>query len=380
MKSFLCAAALAVSVSAHAQTAVETKPLPASPLELRAQLDAAMPAWLSETEVPSAAVALIADGKLAWTAIYGERAPGKPADADSLYNIASLTKPLVAEALLRLVAAGKLELDAPMSDLFMDGDLAGEPLAAELTLRNALSHRTGFSANWRRELPGGKLRIDWKPGTRAQYSGENYALAARYAMEATETRLDHLVRNMVMQPANMTATWFMPDKAWKDRVVMVRGPDGSLREPDNSPQGSAADDVHTTLGDYANFVLGALEGQGLTPELVKARGMIYDDQVEQACPPGILPQDLCPDHTGYGLGWMVYDSGEHRFLLHSGKDWGERTIALFESEKKFGVVIFTSGANGRQLISDTLRLLVPDPKLNALVAAEARYEKMQRAK
>lgn len=377
MKIAVIATALASSVALPASAETSDDPLPAEPAALRDQLDAAMPAWLEETQVPSAAVALIANGTVAWTAVYGERADGIPAQADTLYNVASLTKPLVGETVLRLAAAGQLDLDAPISDVFTDRDLGEEPLARKLTLRMALSHRTGFPANWRAEMPEGKLRIDWEPGTRAHYSGENYVLAARYAMQNTQTRLDHLVRDMVFTPARMADTWFLPDATWQDRVAMVRGPDGDLREPENSPQGSAADNVHATIGDYANFVAGALNGEGLTPELVEQRGTIYDDQVEAACPPALIPQEMCPEHSGYGLGWMIYDSGDHRFLLHNGKDWGERTIALFEPDARFGVVVFTSGANGRQVISNTLQLLVPDRKLNALVAAEARYEQAQ---
>ncbi|MBI1403533.1 MAG: serine hydrolase [Porphyrobacter sp.] len=379
MKRTLIAAAAAALAASGAAAASGDGALPAAPAELRERLDAAMPGWLAKAAVPSAAVALIADGKVAWTAVYGERAPGEPAQADTLYNVASLTKPLVAETVLRLAAAGRLDLDAPISDLFTDRDLTEEPRAAKLTLRNALSHRTGFPANWRAEMPGGKLRIEWEPGTRAFYSGENYVLAARYAMQSTQTRLDYLVRDMVFAPAGMSDTWFLPDAAWEGRVAMVRGPDGALREPDNSPQGSAADNVHATIGDYAAFVAGAMAGTGLTPELVAERGTIYDDQTQAACPPALMPQEMCPEHAGYGLGWMVYDSGDHRFLLHNGKDWGERTIALFAPEERFGVVVFTSGANGRQVISDTLQLLIPDRKLNALVAAEARFEEEQRA-
>lgn len=365
----------AVAAFAVAGSAAAHEPKLAEAEKLRTRLDASAPGWLSENQVPSVAVALIRDGEVAWTAVYGERAPGEAAADDTLYNVASLTKPIVAETVLRLAAQGRLDLDAPIAERFTDRDLTGEPLAAKLTLRHALSHRTGFPANWRAQMPEGKLTIDWEPGTRASYSGENFALAARYAMQSTETRLDHLAREAVFQPAGMRETWFLPDPEWTGRVAMVRGPDGSLRLPDNSEQGNAADDVHATIGDFARFVAGAMVGQGLTPELIEARATIYDDQVEQACPPKIIPQELCPEHTGYGLGWMIYDSGENRFLLHNGKDWGERTIALFEPAKGYGVVVFTSGANGRQVISNVLQLMVPDAKLNALVTAEARFDR-----
>jgi hypothetical protein len=80
----------------------------------RAEVDAHAAEWLKESDVPSAAVAYIEDRKVAWTAVYGEQSPGVPATAKTLYNMASLTKPMTAETVLRLASAGKLSLDEPM--------------------------------------------------------------------------------------------------------------------------------------------------------------------------------------------------------------------------------------------------------------------------
>ena len=344
----------------------------------RLALDEAAPAMLAQNNVPSLAVGWIEDGEVAWTAVYGERAPGEPADDDTLYNIASLTKPIVAETILRLVASGTLDLDTPLATQFVDRDLTDEPRAQKITLRHALSHRTGIPDNWRERMEGGKLRLDWEPGTQAKYSGENYVMAARYAMAATDTRLDRLAQQALFAPLGMSDTFFTPDDSWQGRVATVRGEDGSLRLPDNSAQANAADNVHTTIGDYTRFVAAAMRGDGLTPELVEARGTIYDDQTEQVCPPGLIPQDKCAKANGFGLGWIILDTGTNRFHLHSGKDWGERTVALFEPEKRFGIVVLTSGANGRQVIADVLKLLVGDVPLVTLTQAEADFEKRQR--
>ena len=89
----------------------------------RLALDEAAPAMLAQNNVPSLAVGWIEDGEVAWTAVYGERAPGEPAGDSTLYNIASLTKPLVAETILRLVASGTLDLDTPLATHFVDRDL-----------------------------------------------------------------------------------------------------------------------------------------------------------------------------------------------------------------------------------------------------------------
>jgi CubicO group peptidase (beta-lactamase class C family) len=76
--------------------------------KLRAKIVQALPGLLKRYNVPSASVAYIADGRLAWTAIAGEQRPGVAATDHTLYNIASLTKPIVAETILRMASQNKL--------------------------------------------------------------------------------------------------------------------------------------------------------------------------------------------------------------------------------------------------------------------------------
>jgi len=206
--------------------------------QARQTLDANAPGLLEANDVPSVAVGYIVDGEVAWTAVYGERAPGEPADANTLYNIASLTKPLVAETILRMVARDTLDLDTPLATQFVDRDLTDDPRAREITLRHALSHRTGIPDNWRDRMEGGNLRLDWEPGTRARYSGENYVMAAHYATAATDTPLDRLAQQALFVPFGMNDTFFTPVEAWQGRRAGVperarRGGFSPLRLTDN---------------------------------------------------------------------------------------------------------------------------------------------------
>jgi CubicO group peptidase (beta-lactamase class C family) len=129
----------------------------------RAEIVAHAAEWLKESDVPSVAVAYIKDGKVSWTAVYGEQSPGVPATGKTLYNLASLTKPITAETVLRLASAGKLSLDESMSPFWLDPDIKDDPWSKLLTPRLCLSHQTGF-ANWRR-MTGGVLKMRWEPGT-----------------------------------------------------------------------------------------------------------------------------------------------------------------------------------------------------------------------
>jgi CubicO group peptidase (beta-lactamase class C family) len=99
--------------------------------------------------VPSVAVAYIVNGKLVWTEAAGEQSPGVPANDKTLYNITSLTKPIVAETIPRMATQEKLQLDEPIYPYWVDPDVKDNPCNKLHTPRVCLSHQTGF-ANWRR--------------------------------------------------------------------------------------------------------------------------------------------------------------------------------------------------------------------------------------
>jgi CubicO group peptidase (beta-lactamase class C family) len=106
MKLLICLAASLLGASAAA-AAPGTDPR-------KAALDRDMPAILARHKVPSLSVAHVAKGRIAFAAAYGEQSPGVPATPDTLYNVASLTKPISAEVVLRLASANRLSLDEPM--------------------------------------------------------------------------------------------------------------------------------------------------------------------------------------------------------------------------------------------------------------------------
>lgn len=150
-----------------------------------------MPTWLKAFNVTGVGVAYIQDGRLAWTAFYGDQIPGgPPANEKTLYNVASLTKPITAEIILRLASIGKISLDKPISPYRTDPDLADNPWTKSLTTRICLTHQTGFP-NWRYQS-GNRLKFLWQPGTGFGYSGEGYDYAAHFAERKTEVSFEEL--------------------------------------------------------------------------------------------------------------------------------------------------------------------------------------------
>jgi CubicO group peptidase (beta-lactamase class C family) len=92
----------------------------------RAEIDRYAAEWLKESDAPSVAVAYIEHRQVAWTEMYGQQSPGVSATGKTLYNMASLTKPVTAETVLRLASARRLSLDESMSPFWLDPDIQAD--------------------------------------------------------------------------------------------------------------------------------------------------------------------------------------------------------------------------------------------------------------
>ena len=357
------------TVTIHVFMSLCAAAVPVDHAPSKARIDHHMPRWLKGASVPSAAVAVIREGRVRWSAAYGEARPGVPATVETLYNIASLTKPLAAEALLRLASKGRLDLDEPMSGHWVDPDLAGDPRHRKLTPRIALSHRTGLP-NWRSQSEDGKLKLGAEPGAKSGYSGEGFEYVARFAQEKLGRDFEVILRDEVLRPLGLERT-ALTEQPWFRRsvVAMPQGPDGTRRPADISSTWSAADDAYTRVGDYARFVATVMADGGIEPKLARQRLTVVVPQFEGECPwrPG------CPKSVGFGLGWAVFDYGRERVVLQGGADWGERAIAMFVPERGLGLVVLTNGANGSQIIRQVVTAVYDNnPDFHRFVAFQAR--------
>ena len=328
----------------------------------RAEIDAHAAQWLKESDVPSVAVAYIKDGKVAWTAVYGEQSPGVAATEKTLYNMASLTKPITAETVLRLASAGKLSLDEPMAPYWVDPDIKDDPWTPLLTPRLCLSHQTGF-ANWRR-MTGGVLKMRWQPGTQTGYSGEGYNYVGRFTEKKMGKPFDVLAQQMVFNPIGMNDTSYTAQEWYAGRLAVPHGPKGEAPIDQVAKTWNGADLLRTTIGDYAKFVVSVMHDEGLTKQIAAQRATMMRDQVkpedlEKVCK-AAAPTGPCTITAGMGLGWQVETVNGEKILNHDGSDWGVKTHAMFVPSKGIGVVVFTNGENGNEVIRKVVEALYPN--------------------
>lgn len=328
----------------------------------RAEIAAHAAEWLKESDVPSVAVAYIEHGKVAWTAAYGEQSPGVPATERTLYNMASLTKPITAETVLRLASAGKLSLDEPMWPHWLDPDIKDDPRSKLLTPRLCLSHQTGF-ANWRR-MTGGALKIQWTPGTQTGYSGEGYNYVGRFTERKLATPFDQLAQETVFNPIGMKDTSYTAKDWYAGRLAVPHGPSDQKPFDPVATQWSGADLLRTTIGDYAKFVVSVMHNDGLTPEIAQqratmTRNLVKPEQLQKVCDEA-GEANHCTGTAGMGLGWQVETLDGEKILDHTGSDWGVATLAMFVPSRQIGIIVFTNGANGTQVIRKIVAALYPN--------------------
>jgi CubicO group peptidase (beta-lactamase class C family) len=370
LRRFAAAAVLAALTASAPATARAPS---AQPFERAAAMDTHMPGLLKRHGAAGAAVAVIRSGRVAWTGYYGEQAPGVPVTAGTLFNAASLAKPVAAETILRLAAEGRLTLDEPMSRHWIDPDLKDDPRHAKLTPAIALSHRTGFP-NWRFADAGKTLRFGSDPGAKEGYSGEGYDYVARFAEKKLGTPFEELVRTRVFEPVGMWSAGLTRRDWMSGRVATPMDEKGAWGEPDlrDPGQWSAADNLFVTVEDYAAFVISVGRDERLTPPIAAERRRIHTPV--DTCMPGT--EHICPRPGGHALGWMVLTFDGRPMLWHDGGDWGEKSMAYIYPDTDDGLVIFVNGGAGRPVIRDALEVLRdPSPLAANFRAFEAAQKK-----
>lgn len=297
--------------------------------------------WQHRTKVPIVGIGLIEDGRVKEAKVFGEIREGVLAPENTIFNVASLTKPVVAILTLKLVSQGRWSLDEPLSNYFVDPDLLNDARHTKLTTRLVLSHQTGLP-NWRGNESSKKLSFAFDPGTDTKYSGEGF----QYLREALEHKfgqpLGELSDSLVFKPFQMTDTRHYWDTSMDEsRYAGRHDKDGKALPLEKWYEAHAANLLLTTVRDYSAFGAHVLEGGGLSRD-------VYAEMVSPHVPPG---RETRTGNNPFGLCWrLVRDlsNGEYS-LVHSGSNPGIAAIVVLLPRSKRGVVVLTNGENGEQL-------------------------------
>ncbi len=288
--------------------------------------------WLKENKIPTLGIGIIEDGKLNQIKVFGKSSNGTSASYNTIFNVASLTKPVTALVTLKLVEQGKLGLDEPIYKYWTDPDIAQDPRHKKLTARLILSHQTGFK-NWRWLNDDEKLRFDFDPGTAYQYSGEGYEYLRKVLENKFSKSLQQLAEELIFHPLKMNDTRFIWDKNVDNlRYALNFDKDGDTYKTVQNTTPNAADDLLTTIEDYGNFLVSIMNGDLLSEKTFKEM---------------TTPQTGSEKGKHFGLGFEIYDLGNKEYALaHGGADNGVRAIVFILPETKQGLLIFTNSDTG----------------------------------
>jgi len=300
-----------------------------------------IPEWLKETNVPAVGIGIIENGKLKYTRVFGELKkgdPGVPAPANAIFQVASLTKPIVEILTLQLVSRREWNLDEPLANYWVDPDVENDPRHKQLTTRHVLTHQSGFP-NWRSLNASNKLEFIADPGTKVGYSGEGLEYLRRALEKKFNQPLEQLANKRLFQPYGMKNTRFFWDASMDEsRFAVPHNKEGKPYDIHKNTTANAADLLLTTVEDYGRFAVNVLRSRGLSPE-------VFAEMVR--------PQVKYPSGKNmfFGLGWMVMpelSNGEYA-LIHTGSDPGVNTVVILFPKSQRGLIVFTNGENGVQL-------------------------------
>jgi CubicO group peptidase (beta-lactamase class C family) len=318
-----------------------------SPQENISNLRTEIPGMMKQVDVPGLSIAIIKDSKIEWIQGFGitDYESQNQITENTIFEAGSLSKPVFAYAVLKLVDAGLIDLDQPISSRVPMNYIQDERLD-KVTARTILSHTSGFPLWWPEDE---NLKIHFNPGEKFSYSSEAYVYLQNALEAITGKPLADLMKESVFEPLNMANSSYVWNDRFEGQIAFGHNQLGQEETPWKRNMGNAASSLLTTAGDYAKFVMAVLNDDGLKPETWK---QMFDPQV-QLNPNWIECIDNQPDgpskSLAWGLGWGLYLSGHRTLFWHWADDLRFTSFCIASRESKSGVIFFTNSCNGLTL-------------------------------
>lgn len=291
-----------------------------------------------------------------------------PVTPETLFQIGSITKTMLATAAMRLVEQGRLELDRPVRAVLPGLRLADEATAAELTLRHVLTHTGGWAGDYFNDFGWGddslakmvdslvRLPQQTPLGTLWSYNNSGFAIAGRMLEVVTGLSFEQAMRALLFEPLGMNSSFFFPDEVMVRRFVVGHFPskNGQVETAlpwavgrSNHPAGGVVANVPDLLR-YARFHL----HEGMTAD--GQRCLLPASLAEMRRPqawPGVSADAM-------GLTWFIKTIGPLTCYRHGGATHGQNAQLLFVPAQDFAFAILSNSESGDSLCMEMFRAAV----------------------
>jgi CubicO group peptidase (beta-lactamase class C family) len=353
LKRLISALVITICLIVHVAFAQKSRPRATLNNAAVSRLEQTIPHLMTEADIPGLSIAVIRDSKVIWTRGFGVTNSETKArvNDNTVFEAASLTKPVFAYAVLKLVDNGKLDLDTPLVK-YLPGryDVGDDPRLDQITARHVLSHTTGFP-NWR---PRGEktLKMYFSPGLRFSYSGEGFVYLSKVVEQITGESQQAFIKRTVFDPLDMKSSELVWRNEYESLKTFTHDWVGGVSGRGKPEKPNAAASLHTTANDYAKFVIAMLKGTGLKP--ATARLMLTPQaSVTLAGAFNLNAPDVKLSPTvSWGLGWGLEQTQDGTAFWHWGDNGDTKAFVLAVPKQKTGLVMFANSANGLSIINE----------------------------
>jgi CubicO group peptidase (beta-lactamase class C family) len=316
--------------------------------------------------VPGVSIAVIENGKIAWARGYGVRdvETKTPVNEATVFQAASISKPVSAMAALKFVELGKLNLDEDINNKLTSWKVPENSFTAKekVTLRRILTHRAGLTASGfpgyvtNEKIPSvieildgikpantEAVRVDIVPQSQTRYSGGGFTVMQQLLVDVGGKPFPQQLEEMVLKPIGMTRSAFAQPLAGPlaanassahDKGGVVRGKYHVYPE-------LAAAGLWTTPTDLALFAI----------EIQQAAA----GKSSRALSQKMAQEMLTSQGDNWGLGITLRGKSSQQRFMHSGSNQGFNCLMLAFTETGAGIVIMTNANSGRALIDEIVR-------------------------
>lgn len=317
--------------------------------------------------VPGVSVAVINQGKVEWARGYGvlEAGGDRAVTTETLFQAASISKPVTAMAALALVERGKLALDEDVNRKLILWKIPENDFTKDekVTLRRLLSHSAGLTVHGfpgyaidepipslRAVLDGVKpantkaIYPDLLPGSTCRYSGGGYCVAQQLMIDATDKPFPRLLEEIVLRPLGMKHSSYeqpLPSAKWGMAAVGHTSAGEAIKGKWHVFPEMAAAGLWTTPSDLARFAI----------ELQKCRM----GKSQRVLSPRMAQQMLTVQIEEAGLGIFLGGTGQMWRFGHDGSNVGFRATMVAYAETGCGAVVMANADSGDDLYEAILR-------------------------